>query len=96
MLFICISLKFTVYTLNFKHISPMQKIENLFDFMTEEIDIFLGYEFYMAVLLFLGKQEERGIAAGVQRAGQPVPADLRRCAGGAGRQAADHPPAGPL
>ena len=42
-----------IYSLYFKHISPMQKIENLFDFMTEEIDIFLGYEFYMAVLLFL-------------------------------------------
>lgn len=64
--FYCVYLYFLkIYSLYFKHISPMQKIENLFDFMTEEIDIFLGYEFYMAVLLFLGQQEERGIAAGV-------------------------------
>lgn len=54
-----------IYSLCFEQIQPMQKIEKLFDFMTNEINIFLGYEFYLAVLLFLGQPKEREIAAGV-------------------------------
>ena len=54
-----------IYSLYFKQISPMQKIKKLFDFMTREVDIFFGYEFYLAVLLFFGQPREYEIAAGV-------------------------------
>ena len=53
------------YKLYFSKWSSVRKIEELFKFMTEEIDVFLGYEFYLAVLLFLGKKEESEVAKGV-------------------------------
>lgn len=54
-----------IHSLYFQKISAIQKVEELFDFMINKIGNFLAYEFYMAVLLFLGKHEEREIATGI-------------------------------
>ncbi len=51
-----------IQNLYFERISPIKKVEKLFDFMIDEVNIFLGYEFYLAVLLFLGQSDERNIA----------------------------------
>ena len=51
-----------IYSLYFEPISSMKKIEKLFDFMTDEINIFMGLEFYLAVLLFIGQKSEHEIA----------------------------------
>lgn len=55
-----------IYSLyNSNTIEPMDKVKQLFEFMTEEIDVFLGYEFYMGVMLFIGVNNEKDIAKGI-------------------------------
>lgn len=55
-----------IYSLYNEHtIEPMDKIRKLFEFMTGEIDLFLGYEFYMGVMLFIGVNNEKDIAKGI-------------------------------
>lgn len=55
-----------IYSLYNNHMmDPMDKIRQLFEFMTEEIDIFLGYEFFMGVMLFIGVNKEKDIAKGI-------------------------------
>ncbi len=40
----------------------IEKINNLFEFMTNEIDVLLSSEFFMATLLFIGEHNEKKIA----------------------------------
>lgn len=54
-----------IYELNKIKESPMKKVKVLFEFMTDEIDVFLGYEFYLAVMLFIGLQKEKEISEGI-------------------------------
>lgn len=55
-----------IYNLYNNHsMKPMEKIKELYRFMTEEIDSFLGYEFYMGVMLFIGVNHEKDIAKGI-------------------------------
>lgn len=55
-----------IYSLYNNHtMDPMDKVKELYRFMTEEIDLFLGYEFYMGVMLFIGVNQEKNIAKGI-------------------------------
>lgn len=55
-----------IYSLYNNHtMDPLEKVKDLYRFMTEEIDLFLGYEFYMGVMLFIGVNQEKDIAKGI-------------------------------
>lgn len=55
-----------IYSLYNKHtIEPIDKVKELYRFMTEEIDVFLGYEFHMGVMLFIGVNQEKDITKGI-------------------------------
>lgn len=45
-----------------RSMKPLEKINNLFEFMTNEIDVLLSSEFFMATLLFIGEHNEKKIA----------------------------------
>lgn len=55
-----------VYSLYNDHsINNMDKVRELYRFMTKEIDLFLGFEFYMGVMLFIGVNTEKNIVTGI-------------------------------
>ncbi|MGC6178324.1 hypothetical protein [Lacrimispora sp. 38-1] len=54
-----------IYDLKISNEEPLTKIRSLFKFMTEDIDVFMGYEFYLGVMLFVGSQKEREISQGI-------------------------------
>lgn len=52
-----------IYHLQFNHsVDSFDKIKILFEFMTDEVDILLANEFLMAMLLFIGNNDEKNIA----------------------------------
>lgn len=54
-----------IYVLKASNMESMAKIKSLFEFMTQDIDIFMGYEFYLGVMLFAGSRKEREISQGI-------------------------------
>lgn len=61
-----------LYTIKIYHlvncdINPMEKVKQLYSYMTDEINCFMAYEFLMAQMIFIGTDKEKTIAEGIMK-----------------------------
>ncbi len=52
-----------VYDLHNSHLNPMEKVRQYFEFMTNDIGIYMGTEFTLGSMLFIGDEEANGISS---------------------------------
>lgn len=61
-----------LYTIKIYHltncdIEPMEKVKQLYYYMTEEIDRFMAHEFILGQMIFIGRDKEKIIAEGIMK-----------------------------
>lgn len=61
-----------LYTIKIYHlvncnIKPMEKVKQLYNYMTEEINCFMAYEFILGQMIFIGTSKEKIIAEGIMK-----------------------------
>lgn len=54
-----------LHDIHFSKFTPIEKVKKYFDYMVNEINIFLGPEFFMGVMLLIGNNQQNKIASKV-------------------------------
>lgn len=59
-----------IYHLTSCDIKPMEKVELIYNYMTREINCFMGHEFILGQMVYIGTDIEKNIAEGIMKFGK--------------------------